>query len=528
VSQPRLSATIPIGILFALSWILAAFGGSHALLVVWPAAIALATILLLRQAVAGLLAGCLAGCLILADGHVGKAVISLVENHFFPSMQGPWRVGAILFTLLLGSFTVVIEKGGGFESVARRLIGKDVKNPQRRLETATGLLGILCFFDGLANSLLLGRITRPLADRVGVARAKMAYLVDSTSSSIACIAFISTWIATQLSLIQQSIEGRGITDSAYALFFKSIPQNFYCLFTLILAALVIWRRWDFGPMKNAKASPPDQAEIVSDHQPSIWVALAPVLVLSASIISLFYLWETRPIFPVTTDKLSAAFSGKAGPYALTLGSIIGLLVACLCFPKKRKQEISPAISSGATSMLGPLLILIAAWTFGSVLKELGTAKWLADSMSGSFSPDYFPAAIFITGAAISFLTGSSWGTMALLMPLALPAYLDLAPDQPVLLSAVIGAVFSGAVFGDHCSPLSDTTVVSAFACGVSAREHVITQLPYALLAATVALGIGYCGLGLGLPAWMLLGIGTLLLGGLACAATRQKPDHNSD
>lgn len=174
-------------------------------------------------------------------------------------------------------------------------------------------------------------------------------------------------------------------------------------------------------------------------------------------------------------------------------------------------------------MLSPLFILVMAWTFGSVMKDLGTAKWLAEAIGSKFSPSYFPAAVFVTGALISFLTGSSWGTMALLMPLALPAYLDMTPD-PVLISAVIGAVFSGAVFGDHCSPFSDTTIVSAFACGISAQEHVITQLPYALLAASVALVIGFIGLGLGLPAWLGILSGSLILGGLACAATHHKPN----
>ncbi|MBK1853947.1 hypothetical protein JO972_03180 [Verrucomicrobiaceae bacterium 5K15] len=528
MNHVRRSGVALLASILLVSSLISAFASGSALAFVWPAVVALATILLLRQAVLGLVAGSFAGCVLLTDGHWGNATLALVQDHFFPSMQGPWRVGAILFTLILGAFTVVIERGGGFESVANKLLGKHAADPRRRLETATGLLGVLCFFDGLANSLLLGRITRPLADRIGVARAKMAYLVDSTSSSIACIAFISTWIATQLSLIQQSIDGRGISESAYALFFQSIPQNFYCLFTLILAALVVWRRWDFGPMKKAKSTPHETSSEVADSTSSIWIALAPIIILSISIVSLFYLWETRPLWPVTSDKLSTAFSGNAGPYALTLGSVIGLLAACFFFPRKRQPELATAVSEGAASMLGPLLILVSAWTFGSILGELGTAKWLASSMSGAFPVDYFPAAIFITGAAISFLTGSSWGTMALLMPLALPAYLDLAPDQPVLLSAVIGAVFSGAVFGDHCSPFSDTTIVSAFACGITAQEHVVTQLPYALLAAAVALGVGFCGLALGLPAWLLLGIGTLLLGGLASAATRHKPKPDSD
>lgn len=524
-------------IITAVSWLVSLAAPPPSLKALWPAAVALTTILLSRQAILGLLTGSLAGCLLIYSGNIGAAVTSLTENHFFSSMQGSWRIGAILFTLILGSFTVVIEKGGGFESLARKLLGSGTGNPKRRLETATGVMGFLCFFDGLANSLLLGRITRPLADRIGVARAKMAYLVDSTSSSIACIAFISTWIATQLSLIQQAIEGRGITQSPYSLFIESISQNFYCLFTLVLVAIVIWRRWNFGPMKTSElatsqvkaesgsgleSSRQHEGEITSaEPTTSVWIALIPILVLVSSILILFYTWATTPLWPVTGDKISTAFGGSTGPYALTIGSIIGLLTACFLFPRKRQTKLATAVSEGASSMLAPLLILIMAWTFGSVLGELGTAQWLANSIGSSFRLAYFPAAIFITGAVVSFLTGSSWGTMGLLMPIALPAYLDLAGDNPELLSAVIGAVFSGAVFGDHCSPFSDTTIVSAFSCGVSAREHVITQLPYAALAATVALIIGYCGLAMGLAPIVCLLIGIILLVAIACFYTRK-------
>ena len=520
----KFSSGLLVTVLILVSWGVSMCSLPSTWVVLWPACVALGTILFTRQAVLGLFAGSLSGCLLIDHGNIGAAITSLTEDHFFASMQGPWRVGAILFTLILGAFTVVIEKGGGFEVLARKLLGSENENPQRRLEASTGVLGILCFFDGLANSLLLGRITQPLADRVGVARAKMAYIVDSTSSSIACIAFISTWIATQLSLIQQATEGYGITASAYSLFFASISQNFYCLFTLILMVIVIWRRWDIGPMKHAKACKPAASErqLPSDQPPaSIWIALAPILILAISILCLFYLWDTHPLLPITGEKLSAAFSGKAGPYALTIGSMIGLLAACLLFPASSKSKLSSAVTQGAASMLSPLFILIMAWTFGSVLSELHTAQWLADQIGSSFSLAYFPAAIFITGAAISFITGSSWGTMALLMPIALPSYLEIAGDNPHLLPAVIGAVFSGAVFGDHCSPFSDTTIVSAFSCGVSAREHVITQLPYAGLAAAVSLFIGYCGLGLGLSPAICLILGTVILIGLACFCTRR-------
>ena len=393
----KFSSGLLVTVLILVSWGVSMCSLPSTWVVLWPACVALGTILFTRQAVLGLFAGSLSGCLLIDHGNIGAAITSLTEDHFFASMQGPWRVGAILFTLILGAFTVVIEKGGGFEVLARKLLGSENGNRQRRLEASTGVLGILCFFDGLANSLLLGRITQPLADRVGVARAKMAYIVDSTSSSIACIAFISTWIATQLSLIQQATEGYGITASAYSLFFASISQNFYCLFTLILMVIVIWRRWDIGPMKHAKACKPAASErqLPSDQPPaSIWIALAPILILAISILCLFYLWDTHPLLPITGEKLSAAFSGKAGPYALTIGSMIGLLAACLLFPASSKSKLSSAVTQGAASMLSPLFILIMAWTFGSVLSELHTAQWLADQIGSSFSLAYFPAGAF--------------------------------------------------------------------------------------------------------------------------------------
>jgi len=433
----------------------------------WPALVALVVTVYTRQAILGLLLGAFSGVLFLSGGNVFSSLKVMVEEHFFPALSGSWHVGAILFTLILG---------------------------KRRLEMTTVGLGLLCFFDGLANSLLLGRIAKPLADRVGVSRAKLAYIVDSTGSSVACVAFISTWIATQLSLIQQSVQPYAqVTDSAYVLFFKSVPYNFYCLFTLIFLVIVIVRRWDIGPMKRVESKVQKKIESVSGESGGVGVrvALIPILVLSLAIVVLFYTWETEALWPVTSEKLSTAFSGSAGPYALTFGALMGLCAACLVFPRQRRAELPSVVKRGVSSMLQPVLLLIMAWMFGSVISELGTGQWVASAMGEYVTANYIPAAVFLTGAVISFTTGSSWGTMALLMPIALPAYLDISGGDVSLLPATIAAVFSGAVFGDHCSPFSDTTIVSAFACGVSPEEHVLTQLPYALISAGVAFIFGF-------------------------------------
>ena len=186
------------------------------------------------------------------------------------------------------------------------------------------------------------------------------------------------------------------------------------------------------------------------------MVLLPIFILSAAILILFYTWDTEVLFPITTEKLSNAFSGRAGPYALTLGALIGLFAACLFFPREKRDELPETVTSGVASMLQPVLLLVMAWTFGSVISDLGTGSWLATILGSHFPVNYLPAGIFIIGAVMALVTGSSWGTMALLMPIAIPAYLDLAGDEISLLPAAIAAVFSGAVFGDHCSPFSDT------------------------------------------------------------------------
>lgn len=516
-------------VILLISGVLAGFsetGESVVLRALWPALVALLLTLLTHQAILGLLFGALTGVLFLTGGNVFQAVTSLTEEHFFPAFSGSWHVGAILFTLILGAFAMVIERSGGFVTLANRLLDRKGGDAQRGLEATTAGLGLLCFFDGLANSLLLGRIAKPLADKLRVPRARLAYIVDSTSSSVACIAFISTWIATQLSLIEQAIRPYAVVKkSAYELFFMSIPNNFYCLFTLIFLVFVIVRKWDIGPMRRAKAVVVSETEKLDEDKvmTPVRVVLIPIFVLSVAILTLFYTWETEVLFPVTTGKLSTAFSGNAGPYALTLGALVGLFAACFFFPKGKRGELSETVTSGVASMLQPVLLLVLAWTFGSVISELGTGKWLASVLGSNFPVNYLPAAIFVTGALMALVTGSSWGTMGLLMPIAIPAYLDLALEaggDVSLLPAAIAAVFSGAVLGDHCSPFSDTTIVSAFACGVSPQEHVMTQLPYALIAAGTALVLGFVAVANGLSPVIAIAMGAIFLGGLTWYATR--------
>jgi Na+/H+ antiporter NhaC len=458
----------------------------------WPAVVAIGSIVLLRHAALGLACGVVAAALLLAGGHPVTALRVAIAEHFFPAIQGPWRVGALVFTLVLGSFAGILECSGGFESMLRRILSRG-KNGARRLLGGVYGVGLLCFFDGLASSLLSGRIARPLADRAGISRERLAWVVDSTGSPVACVAFISTWIATQLSLIEQGLSEAPFKVEPYALFFQSIPANAYCLLTLLLLPLAIRLNYQPRAMRKFKPLAPEADDQTSGPSAPARVVMIPLAVLVVGILGGFPLLSENPVDVLTVEGWKKAFSGDAGPYALVFGSLAGWIAAMLCFPKKRRREAAGAAMQGAASLLPALVVLVLAWTLGGMFSALGTTRHVADLLADGTPVTWLPAAVFLTGAAMAFTTGSSWGTMGLLMPLALPATVAAATaagmnadEIHTLIPMIIGAVFGGATLGDHCSPFSDTTIVSALASGCRTMDHVVSQLPFAGIAATCA------------------------------------------
>jgi Na+/H+ antiporter NhaC len=494
----------------------------------WPALVSLAALVLTRHAIAGLALGVVAGALLLAGGAPLTAARDVFASHVFPALQGPWRLGALGFTLLLGAFAGLLERSGGFESVLRRLLG-DGRHGDRRLLLGAYGVGLACFFDGLASAMLTGRLARPLADRAGVAREKLAWVVDSTSSPVACVSIVSTWIATQLSLIAQGLQGAPFAVKPHALYLASIAANPYCLLTLVLVPLAVVLRWEPGPMRACR--PMTEAEGPASAQPGPIRAVAlPLLVLVPAILLGFPLLGGAPADLTTAAGWQQAFGGDGGPYALIVGSLAGLGAAWWAYPRDRAVPAGQAALEGAAALLPALVVLVLAWTLGSQLEALGASSRIAALLAGGPGPMWLPLVVFTLGAAMSFSTGSSWATMGLLMPLALPATL-LAAQQaalplealPGLSAMVIGAVFGGSTFGDHCSPFSDTTIVSALASGCSTPAHVATQLPYAGLTAGCA-ALAYAGMGLGLPPLAAtLGAGAVMAAAVGAFAWRARP-----
>ncbi|MEJ6559431.1 MAG: Na+/H+ antiporter NhaC family protein [Akkermansiaceae bacterium] len=496
------------------------------LLPLLPPLIALILILITRQAALSLAAAVVTGVLLLNGGNPLASLKNLLEDIIFPLFMDPWYISAILFTLTLGAFATVLEKSGGFTALLHRLLNSETKAPKKRLLFGIYGLGLLCFFDGLANAILLGRISRPLTDALKISRQFLAYLIDSTSACVACVAFISTWIATQLSLIKEGLKDSGVEESPVSLFFSSIPANPYCLLTLLLIPLVIAKSWQPGPMGKAKPVEIPEASVKGDDF-KVRNALIPLAALVIVLPTFIYHWQdtfySEAGLPLPWSWQNA-FSSEGVPYAMTAAGFVALIVACLCFPGKRRHELGKHMVDGAASLLPALIILIFAWSLGSVLKALGTADMLSEFMKGFISLSYLPLAVFVLGAVMSFMTGTSWGTMGLLMPMVLPIALGLgdSAEMVTVLPMVIGAVFGGAVFGDHCSPFSDTTIVSAMASGCSPTSHVITQLPYALFTA-VGAALAYTLMALGVTS----GLATLISAGLMAALVLTRKESSS-
>jgi Na+/H+ antiporter NhaC len=500
-----------VGIALATAFI--EVGGFRAA-AIWPSVVALVLVFTTRNVLMGLFGGALIGTVLLADGQLWQVPLQLTERHLLPNFASSWKTGAILFTLILGGFVHLLERGGVLQALLVRLLHGQSK---RKVEAGAGAFGLVCFFDGLANSLMVGRLFQPLADRAGVSRVRLAYIVDTTSAAVACLAFISTWIAYQLAMIREgfALAGKEAIAEPYHLFFASLPHNYYAWFALILMAFAIWKQWNFGPMARADvASPsgpsPELPEPVSSR--GLWRAWVPVAMLLGIIFVGIYVDGTQRmetgLLPLSFDKLALSFAEANVPAILIIGSAVGALFAWWFLPGEalgKGESAGGVFMEGMIQLFQPVLILVMAWMLSSTLKDLQAADYLGELLGGKMSPALFPLAVFLTGSVVSFTTGTSWGTMGLLMPLAIPLAFSISGGEITegmrLMPMVVGAVFSGAVFGDHCSPISDTTIVSSIACGIDPMDHVRTQLPYALLAAAGAAILGFLGVGLmgGIP-----------------------------
>ena len=536
---------------------IAAGGESAGWLTLLPPVLAIALALLFRQVVPALLGGIWVGAWIVhGDPFVG--FLRSVDKYAVESLADPDRAKIVMFTLLLGGMVGVVSKSGGTQGLVNALTPYATNS--RRGQAVTWLLGVLIFFDDYANTLLVGNTMRPVTDRLRISREKLAYIVDSTAAPVASIALVSTWIGYEVSLIGQSLKEVGIDTDPYAIFLQSLPYNFYPVLALVFGILVATSLRDFGPMLRAErraaggkvlgdnavplADFDGKALTPAEGKPQRWFnAVIPVALVL--IVTFLALWLTgraslaadgdpagsASLFSLGVQGVGSVFSAGSAYDALMYGAFTGSITALLLAVGQGVLRLGQGLAAwidGMKSMMNAMVILILAWGIGAVCSDLNTANFLVAQLSDSLNPGLLPALVFILAAATAFATGTSWATMSILIPLAVPtavgisasAGLDASSAHRILLGAV-SAVLAGALFGDHCSPISDTTVMSSMSSGCDHVDHVRTQLPYALTVAGVALVVGYVPAGFGVPPWIGLILGSAVLYGILRFAGRR-------
>lgn len=457
------------------------------------------------------------------------------------SLADPWNAGIILQVLAIGGVIHLVAKMGGAKAIAISLADK--AKSSKGTQIITWFLGLLVFFDDYANSLIVGPIMRPVSDKMNISRERLAFIIDATAAPIAGLAIISTWIGLEVGLINDAFSGIGLNNDAFGIFLQTIPYRFYNILILAFVIITIVLAKDFGPMRKAEIKARqfnfDDSDtkyndsIQSELEPevgvklSIWNAIIPIGTLIVTSLIFFYYSGYTSIVngdnielqnlmfksPWSFLAIKEAFSSADASVALFQSAIISSIVAILMAVSKKIFKLSEAIEiwiDGMKSLLMTAVILILAWSLSSVIKDLGTAKFLVTLLSGSMPAFLLPSVIFILGSIISFSTGTAYGTMGILMPLAIPLAHSINPEISFIVIST-SAVLTGAIFGDHCSPISDTTILSSMGAGCNHIDHVKTQMPYALFVASITVLFGYIPAGLGISIYIVIPISILAI-----------------
>lgn len=532
-----------------------------------PPLIAIMMALVFREVISSLFTGIFVGASIIhgySDGFFFGLINgfkSVVDTYLIDSLYERGHLSVVIFSILIGGMVFVISKNGGMLGVVN-IISKYAKNA-RSGQLVTWFLGVAIFFDDYTNTLVVGNTMRPITDKLRISREKLSYIVDSTAAPVAAIAFVTTWIGAELGYIEDGIGNLPeIKEGAYSIFMNSLSFSFYPIFTLAFMLILIWKQKDFGPMYKAEMRARTTGEVSRKIQkieneiidedeldeleplegviPRWYNAVIPVgFLILGTIIGLFqtgfegieatsdnnFFENITWLFSNNEYSMSETLRlviGSADSYkALLWSSMLGLLSAIILTVSQRIMGLSAVIEStiiGFKSMLTAVVILILAWALAIVTQHLDTASFITGLLSDDVSPYAIPTITFLLAGVIAFSTGSSWSTMAILYPIMLPTSWIICKQNGMedleimnIFYNTVSCVLAGSVLGDHCSPISDTTILSSLASSCNHMDHVKTQLPYALTVGGISIFFGTLPASYGISSWIIFPLGLILL-----------------
>jgi Na+/H+ antiporter NhaC len=544
--------------------------------------------LLFRQVLLALFMGIMAGAWIVGGMQMSpyglmKSFFSVIDHYIIGALNSSSHLAVIVFSIMIGGVVAIISRNGGMQGVVEKLepLAKGPKSTQ----FVVWLLGVAIFFDDYANSLIVGNTMRPLTDKYSISREKLAYIVDSTAAPISAVAFITTWIGAELGYISDAIPlltGLENAPSAYSMFLSSLSYSFYSFFTLVFILIIIYTGRDYGAMFKAEKRARTTGRVFVTEGESITDAdmeeLEPVANATPHWLNGFL-----PIFMVVFGTLMGLIdtgmqscydglidlgvnlehsgwgevwsnmhnldaSGEAG-FVRKMGILIGnsdsyaallwasmsaIVLALILTVSQRIMTMAQSVETvihGFKTMMPALLILILAWSLATTTEELATAEFLTNILGDTLSPYMVPVVVFILAALIAFSTGSSWSTMAILYPIAIPLTWTISQNAGIdmdtsmeLLYNVIAVVLAASVLGDHCSPISDTTILSSLASNCNHIDHVKTQLPYAMTVGIISLFMTYVSTRFAIPFIINFAIGVGMMFGIIMLLGKKVPD----
>ena len=485
-----------------------------------------------KQVVLSLATAVFVGATIINGGNLFHGFLRTCDTYIVGTATDTWNATLLIFILSVGGLIAVMSKMGGTQAMALTL-AKKAKNARNSL-IITWIMGIIIFFEDMANSLIVGPTMRPVTDQQKVSREKLSYVIDSTAGPVTDMALISSWVAYEIGMISIAFTTVGIKDgNAYGMFLQTIPYRFYNIFAVAMVIIIILMQRDYGPMYQAEkrarltgklyedtARPMMSKELdamnVAEGAP-LRMCNAIVPILTFIIVTLLAIWYTGGGLkePLSIAGIQNAFGNSDSASSILYAVLFTYVVSIGMAAAQRIMSLKECIEvwlGGCKELLLTVTILILAWSSGSVMSDLGTGDFISGMVGNSIPGLILPAVLFLVSCCVAFSTGTSYGTTAIMIPIAFPLAMGVTGGAVDSLAVTtIAAVTCGAIFGDHCSPISDTTIMSSMGSASDLMDHVRTQIPYAVTAAIVAAAVGFLPAAAGLSPLIIIPIGIAVL-----------------